>query len=373
MSGETLAFWASALLTAGLVGMLRPFARRHGLVDRPSGRKNHASPTPIIGGLAIALAVIVSLFLVEESTRSIAAYAMATLLLMVVGFLDDAYDLRWYWRMPAHILAGLIMIYWGGLQVESLGRIFTDTPIILGAWSVPFTLFAIVGLINAINMSDGADGVAGSLCLSALLMFGAAALYTGNQPLFSWVTSLVSAIIVFLFFNMRFPWQRHARVFLGNAGSAFLGFTMGWIVLRVTQDVGHPVPPVLAPWFLAVPLVDCLVLIARRIRMGRSPFHADRGHIHHLMLDAGFTPNQVAVVLSIVSIALGGGAALLFRSGVASEGQLVVAFFVLGVGHYWLTARRARALSHLRNLHSMLTTNRESRQGDTVTAKGRAG
>lgn len=373
MSGETLAFWASALLTAGLVGMLRPFARRHGLVDRPSGRKNHASPTPIIGGLAIALAFIISLFLVEESFRSIAAYTMATLLLMVVGFLDDAYDLRWYWRMPAHVVAGLIMIYWGGLQVESLGMIFTDTPIFLGAWSVPFTLVAIVGLINAINMSDGADGVAGSLCLSALLLFGAAALYAGNQLVFSWVTPLVSAIIVFLFFNMRFPWQRRARVFLGNAGSAFLGFTMGWIVLRVTQEVGHPVPPVLAPWFLVVPLVDCLVLIARRIRMGRSPFHADRGHVHHLMLDAGFTPNQVAVVLSVVSIALGGGASLLLHWGLASEGQLVVAFFAVGLGHYWVTARRSRALSHLGNLHALLTTSRGLPEGSPVTAKGRGG
>lgn len=373
MSGETLAFWASALLTAVLVGMLRPFARRLGLVDQPSGRKNHASPTPIIGGLAIALAFIISLLLVEESTRSIGAYAMATLLLMVVGFLDDAYDLRWYLRMPAHVVAGLIMIYWGGLQVESLGMIFTDTPILLGAWSVPFTLVAIVGLINAINMSDGADGVAGSLCLSALLLFGAAALYTGNQLLFSWVTPLVSAIIVFLFFNMRFPWQRHARVFLGNAGSAFLGFTMGWIVLRVTQDVGHPVPPVLAPWFLVVPLIDCLVLIARRIRMGRSPFHADRGHIHHLMLDAGFTPNQVAVVLSMVTIALGGGAAMLFRAGVASEGQLVLAFLVVGLAHYWVTSRRARALIHLRILHALLTTKRTPTRGDAVDARGRAG
>lgn len=373
MSGETLAFWASAFLTAGLVWMLRPLASRHGLVDRPSGRKNHASPTPIIGGLAIALAVIMSLFLVEESTKSIVAYAMATVLLMTVGFLDDAYDLRWYWRMPAHVVAGLIMIYWGGVQVESIGLLFTSTPIILGAWSVPFTLLAIVGLINAINMTDGADGVAGSLCLSALLMFGAAALYTGNEPLFSWVTPLVSAIIVFLFFNMRFPWQRSARIFLGNAGSAFLGFTMGWIVFRVTQDVGHPVPPVLAPWFLAVPLVDCLVLIARRVRMGRSPFHADRGHIHHLMLDAGFSPNQVALTLSIFSIGLGVGAALLLRSGWASEGQLVLAFVVVAMVHYWLTARRSRALSYLGNLHGLLSMGRQSAGAASVALKGRAG
>jgi UDP-GlcNAc:undecaprenyl-phosphate GlcNAc-1-phosphate transferase len=363
---DSIAFGLSALLTAVLVWMLEPIAQRHGLVDRPGGRKDHAYPTPIIGGLAIALAAIGTLFLVGGVSPATCAYGAAAALLLLVGFLDDAYDVRWYWRILSHVVAGLIMIYWGGVRIDYVGTIFTTTPIVLGAWSVPFTLFAIVGLINAINMMDGADGLGGSLCLVALLMLGAAAVYAGNLDLLSWIVPLVSAISVFLLFNMRFPWQRRARVFLGNAGSAFLGLTIGWVVFRLTQNASHPVSPVLAPWLLVVPLIDCLVSIARRIRMGRSPFHADRGHIHHLMLDAGFKPTQVAIALATFSVLMGACAALVLRTNAGTETHLVVGFMLLTAGYYWLTSRRARALLLLGRLHRALLPTRPARAPEWV-------
>lgn len=351
---DPFAFGMSSILTAVLVWILDPFARRHGLVDRPGGRKDHAVPTPVTGGLSIAVAAITTLFLVGGYSQATAAYCAASALLLIVGFLDDAHDVRWYWRILSHLTAGLIMVYWGGVRIEHVGAIFTVAPISLGALSVPFTLFAIVGLINAINMVDGVDGLGGSLCLVAVAMLGAAAVYAGNDGLVSWVIPLGSATAVFLLFNMRFPWQRRARVFLGNAGSAFLGFSIGWLFFRLTQDTAHPVSPVLAPWFLAVPVVDCLVSIARRIRMGRSPFHADRGHIHHLMLDAGFTPTQVAMTLASVSVLLGTGAALVLHTHLGTESGLVASFGILFLGYYWLTSRRPRALRVLGRAHRWL-------------------
>jgi UDP-GlcNAc:undecaprenyl-phosphate GlcNAc-1-phosphate transferase len=356
---DPLAFGVSSILTALLVWILDPLARRHGLVDRPGGRKDHALPTPVTGGLSIAVAAIATLFLVGGYSQATAAYCAASALLLTVGFLDDAYDLRWYVRILSHIAAGVLMIYWGGVRIEYVGAIFSSTPISLGVWSVPFTLFAIVGLINAVNMADGADGLGGSLSLVAVAMLGAAAVYSGNVGLMSWIIPLGSATAVFLLFNMRFPWQRRARVFLGNAGSAFLGFSIGWLTFRLTQNTGHPVSPVLAPWFLAVPLIDCLVSIARRLRMGRSPFHADRGHIHHLMLDAGFNPTQVALTLAGLTIVLGAGAALVLRTNAGTETHLVVGFIVLCAAYYWLTSRRPRALRVLGGLHRLLTPARQ--------------
>jgi UDP-GlcNAc:undecaprenyl-phosphate GlcNAc-1-phosphate transferase len=351
---DPLAFGVSSILTALLVWVLDPFARRHGLVDRPGGRKDHALPTPVTGGLSIAVAAITTLFLVGGYSPATAAYCAASAMLLIVGFLDDAYDLRWHVRILSHVAAGLVMIYWGGVRIEYVGAIFTSTPISLGLWSVPFTLFAIVGLINAVNMMDGADGLGGSLCLVAVAMLGAAAVYAGNAHLMSWIIPLGSATAVFLLFNMRFPWQQRARVFLGNAGSAFLGFSIGWLTFRLTQNTSHPVSPVLAPWFLAVPLIDCVVSIARRIRMGRSPFHADRGHIHHLMLDAGFEPTQVALTLAGITVLLGTGAALVLRTNAGTETHLVVGFLVLCAAYYWLTSRRPRALRVLGRLHRSL-------------------
>ncbi len=354
MGMDPWAFGLSALLTGALVWFLEPIAHRHGLVDRPGGRKDHALPTPITGGLAIAVAAIGTLFAIDGYSATTAAYCAASALLLLVGFLDDAYDVRWYWRMLSHVAVGLIMVYWGGVRVENVGSIFTDAPIILGIWSVPVTLFVTVGLINAMNMADGSDGLAGSLCLAALVMLGTAAVYAGNLALASGIVPLAAAVAAFLLFNMRLPWQRRARVFLGNAGSAFLGFTLAWIVFQLTQDAAHPVSPVLAPWFLVVPIIDCLVLIARRVRMRGSPFHADRGHIHHLMLDAGFNPAQVVAVLVSVSVVLGALAALVLRTNSHGENLLVSGFVLLTGAYYWLTSRRGRALLFFRRMHRFL-------------------
>ena len=118
--------------------------------------------------------------------------------------------------------------------------------------SVPFTGCANVGLIDAINMVDGADGLAGSLVLTALVMLVAACLYSGNEIMAQRVMIMVGAVSAFLWFNLRFPWRPHAKIFMGNAGSAFLGFVIAWVSFRLTQNPGHPVSPVLALWLIPV-------------------------------------------------------------------------------------------------------------------------
>lgn len=344
----------SAAMTAFLVFALQPVAYRLGLLDRPGGRKQHSVPTPITGGLAIALAVFVSLSLVDGNFNAFAAYAVAAALLVVVGLLDDALDLKWWWRLIAQASAALIMVYWGGVQVDYIGVLVFGQPLSLGHFAVPFTVFATVGIINAVNMCDGSDGLAGTLCLAGLAMMGLAAMYAGNELVVTSILPLIASVAVFLAFNMRFPWQRRARVFMGNAGSAFLGFSMAWVTFRLTQNGAHPVSPVLAPWLLAPPLIDCLVLIVRRLKAGHSPFAADRGHMHHLMLDAGFTPGAIAGVLGALSLSLGMAAALVLRSVWGTEGHLVVGFIMLLLGYYWMTSRRDRAVACFRRLRLAL-------------------
>jgi UDP-GlcNAc:undecaprenyl-phosphate GlcNAc-1-phosphate transferase len=282
------------------------------------------------------------------------AFLAAALLLLIVGVVDDAIDVPWPWRVLAQIAAALIMIYGGGIRVEYVGQVFGATPLDLGPWSVPFTVLATVGVINAINMFDGVDGLAGSLCLAALAMLTMAAWYSGNGPLVQYVLPILAVVAVFLGFNMRLPWQRRARIFMGNSGSAFLGLTMAWVAFSLTQNAAHPVSPVLAPWLFAAPLVDCIVLTIRRMKLGRSPFQADRDHIHHLLLEAGFTPAQIALGLTALSCVLGLFAALVLRTNAGTEMHLVAGFAGLIVGYYWLTARRARAVRAFRRLrHSV--------------------
>lgn len=339
------AFAASTLL----VWLLQPLATRFDLLDHPTGRKDHAHPTPITGGLAIALASLLAFAVMPNLTRSLQAFGVASMLLVALGLWDDKRDLRWYWRILGQVAAALVIIYWGGVRVEQLGPLFGFGATSLGFLSVPFTVFATVGIINAMNMIDGADGLAGMLGLAALAMLCAASLYAGNLVLAQRVAVLCGALAGFLVWNLRFPWRPRARVFLGNAGSAFLGLVIAWVSFRLTQNDGHPVNPVLALWLLPIPVMDTLVLIVRRLQEGRSPFAAGRDHIHHMLQDAGFGPTRSAFWLTVFSLCCGLLVGQAMRLDVPNP-LLLAAYAALCVGWYLLTRDRARAVAFFKRL-----------------------
>ncbi|KLJ00738.1 MraY family glycosyltransferase [Luteimonas sp. FCS-9] len=346
--------WASAglalVVTWVTLWCCAPLARRMNLVDHPHGRKDHASPTPVTGGIAMGLGVIVAgLVFVPEVGDGFPGFLGATAILLAIGILDDLYDVRWYWRILAQTLAALVMIYAGDVRVEQLGPVIGLSSMSLGALSVPFTVFATLGLINAINMVDGVDGLAGSLVWCALLMLAGAALYAGNDLIADRMMILMGAVAAFLVFNLRLPWRQRASLFMGNAGSAFLGLVIAWFSFRLTQNPGHPVNPVLALWLVPIPVMDTLVVVTRRLLARRSPFHADRNHIHHLMLEAGFGHTQLVVVLVAASLLCGTAAGLAMRADVPHP-VLLLAFLAMCLGWYWLSARRERVLPPLRHV-----------------------
>ena len=340
---------AAFVLAALLPWWLEPAARRLDLMDYPKGRKDHERPTPVTGGLAMAIASILAYWAAPNLTPSIQAFCIAAVLLVAVGLWDDKHDLRWYWRVLAQVLAALVVIFWGGVRVEQLGPLFGLGQTSLGFLSVPFTVFAMVGIINAMNMIDGADGLAGMLGLAALAMLCAASVYAGNLMLAERVAVLCGALAGFLVWNLRFPWRPRARVFMGNAGSGFLGLVIAWVSFRLTQNDGHPVNPVLALWLLPIPVMDTLVLIVRRLQEGRSPFAAGRDHIHHMMQDAGFGPTRAAFWLTVFSLACGLVVGQAMRLDVPNP-LLLAAYIALCVGWYLLTRDRARAVAFFRRL-----------------------
>ncbi|MCA1713862.1 MAG: undecaprenyl/decaprenyl-phosphate alpha-N-acetylglucosaminyl 1-phosphate transferase [Gammaproteobacteria bacterium] len=241
------------------------------------------------------------------------------------------------------------MVKFGGLRVEQLGQLVGVSGTGLGALAVPFTVFATVGIINAVNMIDGADGLAGSLVLAALAMLAAAALYAGNHGLSERTMIMAGAVGGFLAWNLRHPWLKRAKAFMGNAGSAFLGLVIAWVSFRLTQTPGHPVSPVLALWLLPIPIMDCLVLIARRLREGRSPFAAGRDHIHHFMIDAGITPGWLTLGLTLFSLVCGLIIGQAMRLDVPNW-ILLLAYAELCVLWYWLSAERERAIGFFQHL-----------------------
>ena len=333
-------------LGATVLAMLAlfPLAHRLGLVDHPTERKNHAHVTPATGGLAMYVGILLGVLMTAPPSPPMAALLVAGALLVITGWLDDRVDLRWYWRIAVQIVAALILIYGGGVRIEQIGPVFAVSNTGLGSLAVPLTVFATVGLINALNMIDGVDGLAGTLMLIALVMVFAASGYSGNAMLAERSAVLIGAVVGFLIFNFRFPGRRRAHAFMGNSGSALLGLVVAWACFRLTQNEGHPVSPVLALWLAPVPVIDCLVLIARRLMAGRSPFSADHDHVHHIMRDAGFGPAMTALGLTLFTGLCGLVIGQCLRWNIP-EPLLLAAYGVLLALWFALTAKRARAVA----------------------------
>jgi UDP-GlcNAc:undecaprenyl-phosphate GlcNAc-1-phosphate transferase len=332
------------------IPLLTPLAVRLGLVDHPDGRKQHETPTPMHGGLCILAAMVVTAAIFHDISSSAAtAFYLAGGLLLLVGVIDDIKDINWKVRIGAQVLAALAMIWLGGVSVQQLDDVIGVESFSLGWLAVPVTVFVVVGMINALNMSDGVDGLAGSQALVSLLLFVCFALYAGNFLAAERLLAIAGAVVGFLAWNLRRPGLSRAEVFLGDAGSMLLGFIIAWTAVRLSQNPQHPVSPVLGPWTIALPLIDCCSLILRRMREGRSPFAGDRDHMHHLLLDAGYTPTAIVIGSAIASLVLGLGAAIALKLGVYRP-LLVLAFFVLIGMHYALTANRERAVGFFRGL-----------------------
>lgn len=337
-----------------LIYLLDPLARRIGLLDHPGGRKDHAAPTPVTGGLAIALGTMAPALLLTDVTPQLLGLGLAAAVLIITGVIDDLKDLKWQYRILAQIVAALCIVLVGDVKVEAIGPVFGLGQMALGSLSIPFTVLATVGLINALNMADGLDGLAGSMALCALVMLIAGSIYSGNAELTHGLTVLAGALAGFLALNMRTPWRKRAYVFLGNSGSAYLGLVIAWAAFRLTQNPDHPVTPVLAPFLIAPPVIDCLVLIVKRLRQGRSPFAADRTHAHHLMLDAGFTPTGVVLTMVAASCSLGLLAGLALLADVPIP-VFAPVYLLITVVWLWLSVRAGRAAAVFAALRRLVT------------------
>ncbi|MGH8051497.1 MAG: MraY family glycosyltransferase [Arenimonas sp.] len=322
-----------------------------GLLDQPGGRKDHAAPTPVTGGLGVFFALFITSLLFERFEFHLDVFFIAGAWLLLVGVLDDRFDLSSLLRFVVQAIAAGIMIAFAGLQANELSDVVGISGFHLGLLTPVFTVFITLGLINALNMADGSDGYLAGQVMAALGLFAGLAMYAGNIALAGQCALFVAAVLGFWFWNMRFPWQARAKVFLGDAGSTFLGFAVVWFALQLTQNPEHPVTPVLAPWMIALPVLDCVVLMLDRIRQGRSPFSADRNHMHHLLLDAGFSPTYAAIAMMLLSVLIGCIAAIAVKYG-ATRTWVVIAYLGL-IGLYWaFSYNRQRAVACLRFLRT---------------------
>lgn len=331
--------WALVVAFVGtclLLWVLRPLALRIGLVDLPGGRKSHQGNIALIGGVAMFSALAFSTLLLGSPLGGLRIFFAGSLLLLIVGILDDFDELPAWSRFVAQVFAALMMIWWGGVQVTDVGAIAGVGTVTLGNWATPFTIFATIGVINAWNMSDGLDGLAGGLALEAFLMFGYIAISAGRETEGQLLFLLAGVVGAFLLFNIRLPRRPQALVFMGDAGSMFVGFALAWFAISLSQGENRAMTPVTALWILALPLIDAVSILIRRLSARRAPFMAARDHLHHSLLSYGFSVNGAVSFMLLLAMATGALGLLAFHRGL-SEHLLFYGFLIMFAIHLGIT------------------------------------
>lgn len=332
------------MVTALLIMLIRPIAIAAGLIDIPNARSSHKTPTPLIGGLAIYIAVLcayaipVAMGLIPIS-REWGSFFLAGFVVVLVGVIDDYRPLPSAYKFIAQIVASLIMIFGGDVVLNNLGYMTLSGEMLQLGWlAVPFTVFATLGVINALNMCDGLDGLSGSMALISLTGLLLAAIF-GQAAIEAYILLLLSASIIgFLIFNLRLAGRKRAVVFMGDAGSMFLGLALTWFAITMSQGRDLVITPAAALWFLMLPIFDTVVMMIRRILQRRSPFSADREHIHHIFQMAGFTVNETVVVMAAAAM-IGVGIGLLSLDMQAPEFSVAGLFLIAGLLYLWMVMR----------------------------------
>lgn len=323
-------------LSAAVVMLLSRVAPMLGLVDVPGGRKEHARAIPLVGGIAIFVALLAAAPLAGIAHHA-SWFLLALAVVTAVGFWDDFTEIRPRLKFAIEIGASAIMIWGARIELHSVGDLLGWRPIGLSIFAVPLTVFSIVGVVNAVNMMDGMDGLGGSIAFVAFTWYAAMAWFSGLAVQFDTALILCGAIAGFLLFNLRLPWQPQARVFLGDAGSLMIGFALGWFAIDLTQGSGRTLPPIAALWVVLLPVADCVSLMARRIRAGKNPFDADQHHIHHYLLARGFTHNQTLAILVGISTLFGAVGFAGWRLGLPETALFWPFFLGFFAYHRWIS------------------------------------
>ena len=275
--------------------ILRPFAVKLNLVDYPNHRKNHNGNVPIVGGACILLGLLASSFGVTYIDKFSSVLLITASLIFILGVWDDFVNLNAKTKMAFQALITALLIYLTNVKIESLGYLFSfSSNFELGVLAIPLTIIAVVGLTNAINMIDGLDGLAAGLILLAIVGLFCFNLKLEVSPFNNTLFPLVFALLPFMFFNIA-PYPK-MKIFLGDGGSLFLGYIISWELINSAENINN-FSPSFALWCVAIPLFDFLSVIIIRVFEKRSLMIAHKDHIHHLLVDLGFSKKLTLVLI----------------------------------------------------------------------------
>ncbi|MEM7173192.1 MAG: MraY family glycosyltransferase [Pseudomonadota bacterium] len=308
-------------VTMALIPALVRFSGNLQLLDHPNDRKVHSEPIPRIGGIAVFVGTILPLMLSVLSDQAVQFYIMGALLIVLFGALDDRFDINFKWKFLGQSVAVVVAMSYG-VRIESL-PFFGLGP--LPDWvSLPLTFVFILGVTNAINLSDGLDGLAGGTSLISLGCIAALAYAAGGFPVALAAAALIGAILGFLRFN-----THPAVIFLGDAGSQFLGFSLAVLSLTLVNDINSALNPLFPVLLMGLPLMDTLSVVVLRLKNRGSPFKADKNHFHHRLLGIGMRHYEAVSTAYFLQVVIIG---LAFLTRYQSDALVILLFLGLFAG-----------------------------------------
>ncbi|EDK9510076.1 UDP-N-acetylglucosamine--undecaprenyl-phosphate N-acetylglucosaminephosphotransferase [Salmonella enterica] len=332
------------LFTTIFIFLARKVAIKIGLVDKPNFRKRHQGVIPLVGGISVFAGICSMFGLSDYYIPHLSLYLICAGVLVFVGAMDDRFDISVKIRAVVQAVIAVVMMVIAKLHLGSLGYIFGPWELVLGPFGYFLTLFAVWAAINAFNMVDGIDGLLGGLSSVSFAAMGLILWFDGQTSLAMWCFAMIAAILPYIMLNLGILGRRY-KVFMGDAGSTLIGFTVIWLLLETTQGKTHSISPVTALWIIAIPLMDMVAIMYRRLRKGMSPFSPDRQHIHHLVMRAGFTSRQAFVLITLAAAILAGVGVTAEYSHFVPEWVMLVlfllAFFLYGycIKRAWKVAR----------------------------------
>ncbi|MGM9618383.1 MAG: MraY family glycosyltransferase [Oscillospiraceae bacterium] len=331
---QVLTMSAAALAVAMLVSyvtspLVKNFAYKIGAIDVPKDeRRMHKEPIPRLGGLAIFFGFIVSILLFVPMSRQLQGILLGAVIIVVLGVVDDITPLHAGLKFAVQIIAALIPVLHGvSISVVSNPNVFSENPWwFMGGWSIPVTVIWIVAITNSVNLIDGLDGLAVGVSAISSATFLIIALIVAEGEISILCAALLGACVGFLPYN-----KNPAKMFMGDTGSTFLGFILATIsvqgMFKMYAIISFAVPFLI----LGLPIFDTAFAFCRRIAHGQNPMKADRGHVHHRLIDMGLSQKQAVATLYVISTILGLSAVVLTTSGEIKAMLLMAALCAAGL------------------------------------------
>ena len=333
MTIESIGLVAGALAVALLLSLIttpivKSLAQKWGAVDVPKdNRRMHDHPIPRMGGLAIFFGFIASTLLFVEMTPQIRGMLLGAVIIVVLGIFDDIYSLKASLKFVIQIIAALVAVMSGNvIEIISNPNVFSANLYWdLGWLAYPATVIWIVAITNAVNLIDGLDGLACGVSTISSMTLLVIAMSVGEVPIALMVAALCGGCLGFLPYNLN-----PAKIFMGDTGSTFLGFVLAVISVQGLFKLYTIISFVVPFLMLGLPIFDTCFAFIRRIAHGQSPMHADRSHVHHRLIDMGFSQKQAVAVLYIISAILGLSAVVLTTEGPVKAMLLLMALCAAG-------------------------------------------